>query len=150
MKFALLNLFSLFSLTIFSMSAVSTAAFGASGKLPPANDGSGRMQCAWYDAGSTEEHGPHQDQQECLALHHGKCNQMCFEYIQSCQVEGIHSVRELVSGQETLREVRRTYRGEGFDRYQAQDIGYRSCYQDYPHNESCRVTTCTEDSRRVR
>lgn len=127
-----------------------------SGKTPPRNDGSGNVQCAWYDSGKKEEHGPHLTQDECLK-HHGSCSQRCFVYENVCTVEGLRvefeTVRETVNGQIHERTQRKdvltSYTGRHRDEFRAREIADRECLMAFPRQDSCRQKSCYEDAVRV-
>ena len=135
----------------------SLASDALSGKTPPRNDGSGNTQCAWYDAGSTEEHGPHLTQDGCLQSGHGRCDQRCYVYESVCSVEGLRvefvTVRQTVNGQIIERSERKdvltSYTGRHRDEYRAREIADRECLTAFPRQDSCRQKSCSEDAIRV-
>ncbi len=124
--------------------------FAMGGKAPPANDHSGREQCAFYDNGSTEEHAPHLSLEECRAHHNGNCQERCFIYHYNCQVEGIRL--EVVKEGEKLinKEIKETYQASHKNIGRALEIAQRQCETDYPSNRICRQKGCHEDYSRTR
>ena len=120
-----------------------------SGKNPPRNDGSGNVQCAWYDSGKKEEHGNHLTQDECLASH-GSCGQRCFVYEQVCSVEGLRV--EFITNKEgkvERRDIRTSFSGRHRDEFRAREIADRECLMAFPRQDGCRPMGCHEDAVRV-
>lgn len=125
--------------------------FATSGKTPPSNRGDGSIQCAWYDSGSTEEHGPHITQQECLSSGHGSCQERCFTYDQVCTTEGItHEVKLNDKGEQVVREIKTSFEGRAIDIWTSREISRSRCLQAWPRQDSCLVQSCHEEANRVR
>lgn len=143
MKMKVSSLLILMSLSFASIS------FGMGSKLPPSGDGSGRLQCAYYDTGSHEEHGYHSSRQECEKKHHGNCEERCFSYSTTCEYEGVRTeyVRDQF-GNSQRQEVRQTYSVTDRDEYIARNEARRSCDYAYPRNDYCSLKSCSEDARR--
>lgn len=121
------------------------------GKSAPRSNGSGGVQCAWYDAGSHEEHAPHISQQDCLASGHGRCDERCYTYDQVCSVEGSH--REYVkdqAGNNVMKDIITRFSGRDRDLWRAQEIAIHNCHMSSVYQENCRITSCTEEANRVR
>ena len=118
-----------------------------SGKTPPTSNGSGASQCAWYDSGKTEEHGPHLNEQDCKNRH-SSCQERCFSYQQVCQAEGSRVDR--TNGQVSGKDILTTYSARDQDIYRAREMALNRCYTDYPRQDNCHITSCTEESSRIR
>ena len=127
----------------------SSISFGMGSKLPPIGDGTGRPQCAYYDTGSHEEHGNHSSLEDCQRHHHGKCEQRCFSYSTTCEVEGVRTeyVRDQF-GNYQREQVRNVYTASARDEYDARNEARRACEYAYPRNDFCSVKRCDEDARR--
>jgi hypothetical protein len=130
---------------------MSAQVFAFSGKLPPANNHSGQEQCAFYDAGSTEEHRPHTSMQECQALHNGKCDMRCYIYESKCSVTGKNVRYERqADGSERRVEETKTYTGQDRDEREAREIARYNCERDIPRNESCQIQSCDDVAERTK
>lgn len=121
-----------------------------SGKTPPRNDGSGNMQCAWYDSGKTEEHGNHLTLEECNRSGHPSCSQRCFVYENVCKVDGIRiEIATDKDGKPVRRDVVTSYSGRHRDQFRAREIADRECLMAFPRQDSCRQSGCHEDAIRT-
>ncbi len=121
-----------------------------SGKTPPRNDGSGSIQCAWYDSGKKEEHGIHHTEQDCKA-HHGSCSERCFVYESVCKVEGIRvEFEKTADGKIERKELKTEFRGQHRDEWRAREIADRECLTASPLQDRCLSTGCYEDAVRVK
>lgn len=121
-----------------------------SGKTPPRNDGSGNTQCAWYDAGSTEEHGPHLTLEQCNNSGHPNCNQRCYVYDNVCKVDGVRiEIASDKDGKSVRRDVVTSFQGRHHDQFRAREIADRECLMAFPRQDSCRQSGCYEDAVRV-
>ena len=115
------------------------SASALSGKNPPRNDGSGNVQCAWYDAGSTEEHGPHLTLDECNRAGHPRCDQRCYVYDSVCRVDGIRiEIASDKDGKPVRRDVVTSFSGRHHDEFRAREIADRECLLAFPRQDSCR------------
>lgn len=125
--------------------------FALSGKTPPVSNGSGGVQCAWYDGGSYEEHAPHITQQDCLASGHASCDERCYTYEQVCTVEGVHNefVKD-AAGNNVMKNIVNTFTGRDRDLWRAQDLAMQSCRYSSVRQDTCRITSCTEEAHQVR
>lgn len=141
---------SIITAAFISVSFVSLNGLALSGKTPPRNDGSGSIQCAWYDSGKKEEHGIHHTKEECSA-HHGSCSERCFVYESVCKVEGIRV--EFITNKEgkvERKETKSDFRGQHKDEWRAREIADRECLSAHPIQDRCMPAGCHEEAVRVR
>jgi hypothetical protein len=132
------------------VAAMSSTAAALGGKTPPTNNGSGYIQCAWYDLGKHEEHGNHLSEGECRQAH-GTCQERCFDFEQVCTVEGV--VIEIVQGSDgkpQRKDVITLFKGRDRDHRRAREMALRDCDYSYPRQDSCRVQSCSEEAIRIR
>jgi len=125
--------------------------FALSGKTPPASNGSGGVQCAWYDGGKYEEHAPHVSQQDCLNSGHASCEERCFTYTQVCTVEGVHN--EYVKddkGNPVMKNISMNFVGRDQDLWRAQEEAMHDCRMSSVQQDTCRLSSCTEEANRIR
>lgn len=127
------------------------SSFAMSGKTPPSSNGSGGVQCAWYDGGSYEEHSPHISREDCIRSGHASCNEQCYTYDQVCSVEGSH--REYVKdekGNPIMKDILQQFSGRDRDMWRAQDQAMQSCRYSGIRQDTCRITGCHEEANQVR
>ena len=127
------------------------SSFAMSGKTPPSNNGSGGVQCAWYDSGKHEEHSAHISQQSCLDSGHGSCSERCYTYDQVCTVVGVHNeyVKDS-AGNNVMKNISTNFTGRDRDLWRSQESAMHACRMSSVAQDSCNLSGCSDVANRIR